>query len=157
MSEKKALTNYPKGESLMSEINQEIVLELYSAFAQGNLQHVAEMMARQFIASQTNALPWGGVYEGLAGCQTFIKKLRESIESRVTVEKTIEAGNHVVAIGRTAGQVRATDDPFDVRVVDVWTLKQGRVTRFEAYIDTPAMLRVLGGQQCLAEAALGFA
>lgn len=41
----------------MRQINQEIVLELYKAFAQGNLQNVAAKMAPGFIASQTTELP----------------------------------------------------------------------------------------------------
>lgn len=130
----------------MSKTNQEIVLELYNAFARGNLQYIAEKMAPQFIASQTDQLPWGGVYEGLAEYQTFTKKLREWIESRVILEETFEAGDRVVAIARTKGQVIQTGAAFDIRAVHLWTLKEERVIQFEAYIDTPAMLQVLEQQ-----------
>ena len=128
----------------MRQTNQETVLELYKAFAQGNLQDIAAKMALQFIASQTTELPWGGTYEGLAEYQTFTQKLREFVESRVSLEETFAAGEHVIAIARTKGQVIQTGEPFDIRAVHLWTLKEGGlVTRFEAYIDTPAMLQVL--------------
>jgi uncharacterized protein len=123
--------------------NQEIVLELYKAFAQGNLQYIAEKMAPQFIASQTTELPWGGAYTGLAEYQIFTQKLRKFVDSRVTLEETFEAGDRAVAIARTKGQVIQTGEPFDIRVVHLWTLSEGLVTRFEAYIDTPAMLQAL--------------
>ena len=32
---------------------------------------------------------------------------------------------------------------FDVAIAHVWTVRDGRVSRFEAYIDTPAMREAL--------------
>ncbi len=133
----------------MTKTNQETVLGLYKAFAQGDLQSIAAKMAPEFVASQTTALPWGGRYTGLKEYQTFVGKLREYVDSQVALEETFEAGDRVVAIARTKGQVIQTGEPFDVRVVHLWTLGEGLVTRFEAYIDTPAMLQLLEPQTAL--------
>ena len=46
-------------------------------------------------------------------------------------------------VGRTRGTVRATGAPFDVPEVHVFTVAGGRVTRFEAYVDTAALLAAL--------------
>ncbi len=94
---------------------------------------------------QTEQLPWGGTYEGEAGHRAFLAKLFQHVQSEVTLEKLFEAGDRVVAIGRTVGETRAGQVPFNVRVVHVWTVVDGRVARFEAYIDTPAMLQALRG------------
>jgi hypothetical protein len=48
-----------------------------------------------------------------------------------------------VQVGRTRGTVRANGAAFDVPEVHVWTVAGGRVRRFEAYLDTPAMLAAL--------------
>lgn len=127
----------------MGETNQEIVLKLYGAFAQGDFQYVSERIAPQFTASQTTELPWGGIYHGFTEYLTFVKKLRDYIESNPTIEETFEAGDHVVMIVRTVGHVIKTGIPFNVRAVYLWTLKEGCVTQFEAYLDTPAMLHAL--------------
>ena len=47
-------------------------------------------------------------------------------------------------VGRTAGTVNATGVEFDVDEVHVLTLRDGKVVRFAATIDTPAMLDALG-------------
>lgn len=59
----------------------------------------------------------------------------EFIQSRVEVERFIDAGEHVVVIGRTHGTVRATGSAFDVPVAHVWEVRGGRLLRFQPYID----------------------
>jgi ketosteroid isomerase-like protein len=48
-----------------------------------------------------------------------------------------------VQTGRTRGTVVANGAAFDVPEVHVWERRAGKVVRFEAYIDTPAMLEAL--------------
>jgi ketosteroid isomerase-like protein len=99
----------------------------------------------EIVVAQTELLPWGGTYRGHDGLKAFTAALLGRVDSQVEVGEFIEAGDRVVAIGRTRGSVRGTGTPFDVRVAHVWTLKDGKAVRFEAYIDTPAMLRALAG------------
>ncbi len=67
----------------------------------------------------------------------------EGIDSRVTIERFIDAGDHV-AVGRTRGRTRAGGVAFDLAVVHVWTVRDGRLAGLEVYIDTPAMREALG-------------
>jgi len=60
------------------------------------------------------------------------------------VEHLIEAGDHVAMVGRTRGRPRRGRVAFDVAVAHVWTVRDGQISRFEAYIDTPAMREALG-------------
>ncbi len=67
------------------------------------------------------------------------------MESEVEPERLIDdEEGHVVQIGRTRGRVRATGKEFDVPETHVWTVEEGRVIRFESYIDTPKMREALG-------------
>jgi len=45
--------------------------------------------------------------------------------------------------GKTRGRVKTNGQPFDIRAVHVWTLKDGKGIRFEPNVDTPAMLKAL--------------
>jgi hypothetical protein len=63
------------------------------------------------------------------------------VDSRVTTERFVEAGDQIVQIGRTQGQVRAQERRSTE--VHVWTLRQGKIVRFEAYTDHPTMLPAL--------------
>ena len=128
----------------MPRPNLEIVADLYSALARPDLPRIAELVSPNLVIRQAEALPWGGEYEGLAGFRAFTQRLLAAISPRVTIAEYVEAGDHVVTLDRTAGHVLATGAPFDVRLAHVWTLAGGLVTRFEPYIDTPAMLRALG-------------
>jgi ketosteroid isomerase-like protein len=66
-----------------------------------------------------------------------------AIDSSVTIERCIDAGDHVAAVGRTRGHVRAGGVPFDVPIVYVWAVRDGRLARLEVYIDVPAMQEAL--------------
>jgi hypothetical protein len=86
---------------------------------------------------------WGGRYEGHAEAAAFFGKLTRTITSAVTLDRFVDAGDQVVAIGHTRGTVNDTGKAFDVPVAHVWTLRDGVVTRIEYYIDDPTMLAAL--------------
>ena len=71
--------------------------------------------------------------------------MTETIESRVDLDQFIDdEEGHVVAVGHTRGSVRATRREFEVPVVHVWTIREGKADKFEAYIDIFQMRVALG-------------
>lgn len=123
--------------------NVEIVTAIYEAFARRDPPGFLQLLDPQFEMIQTELLPWGGHYRGTEEAMSFFGKLTQHITSMPRVEEMVEAGDHIVAIGHVGGKVNASGQPFIVRFVHVWTLRDGKAVRFEAYIDTPAMLRAL--------------
>jgi ketosteroid isomerase-like protein len=117
--------------------------QLYEAFRTRDIPKIMGLVRGDIQVRQTDLLPWGGQYDGLMGLQTFFAKLTQAITSEATVERMIDAGDRVVAIGRTHGTVNANGAPFDIPFAHVWTLREGRAAAFEAYIDTPAMREAL--------------
>jgi ketosteroid isomerase-like protein len=93
---------------------------------------------------QTELVPWGGHYRGHTGAREFFGQVVEAIDSRVTIERFIDAGDHVAAVGRTRGHARPGGVAFGLAVVHVWTIRDERLARLEVYIDTPAMREALG-------------
>ncbi|MVN77535.1 hypothetical protein GO988_14460 [Hymenobacter sp. HMF4947] len=93
---------------------------------------------------QTAQLPWGGQHQGYAGVQEFLTAMQPLIAAQVAITSFIEAGDAVCAIGHTRGTALQTQQPFDCRLVHVWTVRNGLITRLEAYIDTAAMRHALG-------------
>jgi len=124
--------------------NAKLVSDAYEAFARRDVATVLALVDPQFEVQQTELLPWGGTYHGLEGLGNFFTKLLTHIDSQVELEEFIEAGERVVAIGYTRGQVKATGQNFEVRIAHIWTVKDGKLLRFEPYIDTPKMLEALG-------------
>ena len=123
--------------------NVELVGRLYDAMAGRDLDTILEIFAPEVEIRQSDELPWGGEFHGLDGLGEFFGKLSENIESRVTHHVMFAAGDRVVQVGRTAGHVKATGVSFDIDEMHLLTIRNGKVIRFEAHIDTPAMLAAL--------------
>ena len=123
--------------------NVGLVRRLYAALEAIDLETILEIFDPDVEVHQTEELPWGGDFQGHDGLGRFFGLLRESITSKVTIQSVYAAGSRVVQIGRTAGTVNATGAPFDVQEMHLLTVRDGKVVRFEAHIDTPAMLEAL--------------
>ena len=121
----------------------EVVARFYRAAAEGDFETALSVIDPTVTVWQTEALPWGGSYEGIDGFITFFGKLRETITSQVETEEMFSAGEHVVQMGRTRGTVNATGASFDVREVHVWGVRDGKLVSLRSHIDTPAMLAAL--------------
>ena len=122
----------------------ETVEELYAAFQRRDLRSLLQVLHKDNELVHSAELPWGGVYRGHDGARQVINAVTENLDLRVLIERLIDAGDKVVAVGRSVGKTRATRLEFDVPIVHVWTFHDGLATRFESYIDNPTMLAVLG-------------
>lgn len=129
--------------SSRSRDNVRIVQHAYDAFARRELPTILGLLHEDVEIHQSSEVPWGGRYTGHAEAAAFFGKLVQNITSAVTLERFVDAGEQVVAIGRTRGTVNATGKAFDVPVAHVWTIEDGLVTRIEYYIDHPTMLAAL--------------
>jgi ketosteroid isomerase-like protein len=123
--------------------NVNLVQRAYDAFARRELRAILGLLHEDVEIHQSSELPWGGDYTGHAEAAAFFGKLVQNVTSAVTLERFIDAGEHVVALGRTRGTANATGKSFDVPVAHVWTIRDGLVTRIEYHIDHPTMLAAL--------------
>ncbi|MFG1874821.1 nuclear transport factor 2 family protein [Sphaerisporangium sp. NPDC049003] len=126
----------------MSDSNVDIIKRVYDAFQTRDFGVIGEVFDPQVEIHQSERLPWGGHFKGHEGAVAFFTGLLGHIDPRLTVEQIIDAGDHVVEIGRTIGHTTA-GAPFDLPETHVWELSGGKIVRMEIYIDTPAMLAIL--------------
>lgn len=54
------------------------------------------------------------------------------------------AGNSVIVEGRYTGTYKATGKRMDAQVCHVWDVADGKVTRFQQYVDTAKFQDVMG-------------
>ncbi len=128
----------------MPQINVDAVRRGYEAFRRRDMEAILDVFDPDVEIYQSFEIPWGGRYKGHDQARQFFEREIHAIESRVEIERVIDSGDHVAAAGRSHGVIRATGREFDVAVVHLWTLRSGRVVRFEVYLDNPAMLDALG-------------
>src|SRR5262249_3935003 len=127
----------------MSQNNRKIIEYDYEAFAQQYRSTILALVSPDVVITQSAALPWGGHYSGYDGLQRFFATLLGHVDSKVEIHQMVDAGDHVVAIGRTKGTVRSTGKSFDVPIAHVWRIREGRVAGFNPFIENALMLEAL--------------
>lgn len=124
-----------------------LIENLYEAYKHRDIATVFASYAPDTEIYQTPQLPWGGHYKGIGEAGAFFGKLTTNISSEVNISAIFAAGEKVVAIGRTQGQVMATGKNFDIVVSHVYDFDASdKICKAEFYIDTPAMLEALHDQ-----------
>jgi ketosteroid isomerase-like protein len=124
----------------MSHENVEMVRGLYESFGKGDVPSVLGQMhhaiewneAENFIYADGN--PYVGPQAVLEG--VFMRLGTEWEGFSVTPEEWMDAGNRVVVLGTYAGTHRGTSKRVRAQFAHVWSLKEGRVARFQQYTDT---------------------
>jgi ketosteroid isomerase-like protein len=129
--------------SSQTQSNIEIVQGVYDAYGSKDVDALMAPLHDDFQISASDPLPWGGRFKGRDGMMEFIGKISSFIDSRVDVDEMVEAGDHVIAIGRSAGTIKATGKEYAVRLVDVCEIRDGKVLSIDIYLDTPAILAAL--------------
>lgn len=127
----------------MPTANVELVLAVYDAFTRRNQDVIARLVAPDIVIEQSDQLPWGGRYEGIDGLGRFYTVLMSHVTSAIVFECFLDAGDHVVAIGRTQGTTVANAQPFDIPIAHLWKIANNRIVQFRPYIDNPTMLAAL--------------
>ncbi|MGH7788338.1 MAG: nuclear transport factor 2 family protein [Candidatus Binatia bacterium] len=117
--------------------------KLYDAFARRDLAAIFNLFARDVELVQSTEVPWGGIYRGHEQAAQFFAGLTQHVTTSVVFERFIDAGDHVVAVGRTQGTVNATAARFDVPIAHIWELRDGQVMRGLFCIDNPTLQAAL--------------
>jgi ketosteroid isomerase-like protein len=121
------------------------VKDVYDAFGRGDVPAIFGLFHPEAEVYQSARLPWGGEYRGHEELGVFLSKLTGAVESEVETGRFIDdEDGHVVQIGHTRGTVRETGARFEVSETHLWTVEDGKVVRFESYVDTAKMRAALG-------------
>ena len=119
--------------------NVDATRRAYEAFGRGDLDGVVADMHPEIEWRQAQGLSHGGVYRGLDEVRRAIfDPLEEEWwdEFAADAEEFLDAGDHVVVLGRYRGRAKRTGRRLDVPFVHVWTYRDGRATRFRQFLDT---------------------
>ena len=65
-------------------------------------------------------------------------------ELKVTIEEIIDAGDQVVVVAHHQGQGRASGVKVDTRFYEVYTLREGKVSRVDEYTERAEALEAAG-------------
>jgi ketosteroid isomerase-like protein len=128
--------------------NVEFMRNLYGAFATGDIPQVLGSMSEDIEWFEAEGNPWNvgrpfvGPQEVIDGVFARIGSEFEGFE--VVPDRFLGDGDNVVMIGRYRGKGTATGKLLDAQVVHIWTVRDGKVARFEQFVDTRQLADVLG-------------
>jgi uncharacterized protein len=126
--------------------NLQIIQSVYQAFGQGDMQSLFGYFDAgiewQLAEHHVYARPDGGAFHGAReiGEQFFARIAPEWQDFIVSPARFHVAGDTVIVEGRYTGTHAVTHRSLDAQFCHLWTLKDGKVIRFQQYMDT-AQLR----------------
>jgi ketosteroid isomerase-like protein len=56
------------------------------------------------------------------------------------------AGNSIIVEARYSGTYKATGKSMDIQVCHIWDVKDGKLTRFQQYVDTAKLQDAMGAR-----------
>jgi uncharacterized protein len=129
--------------------NRQVVSEIYQAFGHGD---VAGVLARFHADAEwrlAESHPYAPDGEAWIGPEEINRKffMRAGGEWEgftLTPERWHDAGETVVLECRYTGIYRHTGKRLDAQACHVWTVRDGKIQRFQQYIDTAHVRDVMG-------------
>lgn len=119
----------------MSSQNVQLVSDIYDGFIlHGSVDKLFASMDPDVTITEAASLPFGGSYRGITGAQQLFGRMFETWEDmKIVKEKLFDGGDHVVAQLKLTGRSRATGKPVDMSILELWTIRDGKVVSLVPY------------------------
>jgi ketosteroid isomerase-like protein len=127
---------------LTEQKNQEIVQELYAAFARGDVPALLELVSDDvdWCIAGTSDVPYAGARRGREGVVAFLESLAASVAfDHFEPRGFVAQGDIVVVTGLEQGRALATGKSFENEWAMVFRLTDGKVAGLKSYEDTAAV------------------
>jgi uncharacterized protein len=125
--------------------NVQLIRQLYQAFARGDVPGVLGTFDPGIEWISAEGAPYPGTFIGpdAVVSNIFARIGSEWDGFRVEPAEVLDAGEHVVALGRYHGAYKQTGRAMSAAFAHVWTVRDGRVVRFRQYVDTRKMVEAM--------------
>jgi ketosteroid isomerase-like protein len=131
--------------------NVESVKALYAAFARGDIPAVLGAMDPAIEWREAEGNPYEPSGSAWIGPDTIMQKLLTRIGAewdyfRVVPRTFHDAGSVVVVELRYEGKYKSTGKSLDAQACHIISLRDGRITAFQQFVDTAQVQDVLGAR-----------
>ena len=129
--------------------NVRLLKNLYEAFGRGDIPTVLGTMSPDIRWYQAEGNPYMPSGEAFVGPDAVLNKLFMKLGAEwdgftVHPKSFHGAGDSVIVEARYSGTYKATGKSIDAQVCHVWDVKDGKVTRFQQYVDTAKIQDAMG-------------
>ena len=129
----------------MAQADVELVRRVYDAFARGDVDAVFGAMSPDIEWDESPGMPYGGVYHGRdAIVANVFGPILADVEAFTANPDEILALDEVRVIARGRHGGTGAAGPVDARFVHIWTVADGKVSRYEQLADTRKFCDAVG-------------
>ncbi|WP_313665006.1 nuclear transport factor 2 family protein [Shinella sp.] len=127
------------------EQNRALAQRLYAGFAAGDVPAVLSTMATDIEWTEAEGYPYAGTFIGPDAVveAVFVKLATEWEGYQAVPDQFVAEKDTVVALGHYSGTYRATGRSFRAPFAHVWTVRDGKLSKFVQYTDTVVVQRAL--------------
>jgi uncharacterized protein len=125
----------------MSDQNKEIVRQAYENFKSGNIESLLGQLSDtvEWQLAEIENVPFAGKRSGREEVGQFFSLLAEDQEVlQFEPQEFVAEGEKVVALGQYSWRVKSTGREYGGQWAHVFTIRDGKITGFNEYMDTAA-------------------
>jgi uncharacterized protein len=125
--------------------NAAFIRSLYGAFQRGDMKTILDNLdpSIEWISNgDGEVIPWGGKRGGLVGAASFFQSLADNLDFEIFEPRQFfDAGDTMTVLGRTRARMKRNGGgAFDCEWAHIFTLKSGKLVRFQEFYDTAAII-----------------
>jgi ketosteroid isomerase-like protein len=125
-----------------------VVRSVYEAFGKGDVQTVLGNLSDKVEWNEAEHFTYwtGAPFIGHQAVlnNVFARVGQDFDNFKVDINRLVGCGDTVLCEARYRGTVKANGKPLDVQVAHVWDVRDGKVTRFQQYVDTWQVAQTTG-------------
>ena len=124
-----------------------VLREAYAAFNRGDFAAAVALLDSNVEWTEPPEFPGGGTYHGREAVKGYLKQSRERwAEGRSEPERFIIAGDHIVVFVHARYIPKGGNEWHDVRLADVYTVRNGKIVQMNAFADRQKALQWAGAK-----------
>jgi uncharacterized protein len=129
----------------MPEAHVEVLREVYAGWASGDFSVSVPLLDRNVTLVIDAGIPDGGVYVGVEGVRTYMRRFLDSWQSlEIAAERFRQAGDSVLVDVAQRGVGAGSGASVETMYFQLWTFRGGRVIRLETIMDEGLALEAAG-------------
>ncbi|QIS08659.1 nuclear transport factor 2 family protein [Nocardia arthritidis] len=129
--------------------NAAAVRAAYDLLDSGDLEGFLELLDPEFVATQSDAVPWRGSYRGPEEAREMFGRVGKFAEATYRADEFIDGGERIVVIGAATITPHLTGRPATVRELHVWRVRDGRLLGLDIFLNAPQnLLTELAQSRC---------
>lgn len=123
--------------------NIQLTQQIFTAFQEGNVPFLLNILAEDVewhVAGSREHLPLAGTYYGRDQVAQVFQTVGKFLDlQQFQPHEFVAQGDRVVVFGHALGCIRLTNHTVEYDWVHLYTLSDGKVTKFSEYLDTAAI------------------